>query len=213
MAIWDKCYLTPEVGVWHNIYDTASDAKMSFCQIVNMSTIDTAKIVVAVAKSDDAAIDFPCDLLAQENGNTGNTSYYYVVTAVKADGRETGPSESVEITSGADTLSDADYHRLRWSGVPGASKYRVYCRVGGESSSVIKTIEVDTTSYSNTGKMNDGERWPWVNMTGAAAILSWCELSPGTGIEPISRPIPIANGSKIMIYTTGAISVYASGEK
>ena len=148
----------------------------------------------------------------QETGAIGATVYEYKVTAVKVDGRETDATSSLTVSAGANILSTSNYHTLTWSAVSGATKYRLYCRVGGTTSTIIKVIETTQLTYANKGAMSSGEKWPWINMTDVQALLTWCELAPGVGIEPTSRPLALATGDKISIYTTGAVSLFASGE-
>lgn len=212
MAVWDKSFYAPAVGVWHEILGASTAAKMSFCQVCNVSPSVSARVIVAVGASDDVAILAPSGLSVQEAGAVGVTSYEYVVTAVKADGRETEASAFVSLLSGADVLSADNYHTLSWNAVTGAAKYRLYCRVGGSDSSLIKVVETTALSYQNKGAMDEAEKWPWVNMTGVSALLVWCELAPGVGVEPVSRPVPVAAGTRILLYTTGVVSAFASGE-
>jgi len=212
MAVWSKGFYAPTTGAWHDILAATADSKMSFCQVVNISASETARVIVAIGASDDTAILPPTGLTIQETGSIGTTTYEYVITAVKADGRETEASSKISTVTGPSSLSTDNYHTLTWNAVSGAAKYRLYCRIGGENSTVIKVVETTDLTYSNKGAMSDAEKWPWVNMTGVTALLAYCDLPPGTGLEPISRPIPIANGDKIMLYSTGAISAFASGE-
>lgn len=212
MAVWDKGFYAPATGVWHEILAAAAAAKLSFCQVANISTTDSARVIVAVGAASDVAILAPTGLSLQEAGAIGTTTYDYVVTAVKADGRETEASSKISVTTGANALSTDNFHTLTWNAVTGAAKYRLYCRVGGASSAVIKVAETTALTYSNKGAMSEAEKWPWVNMTGVVALLAWCDLAPGCGVEPVSRPVPIATGTKIMLYTTGAVSAFASGE-
>ncbi len=212
MAVWSKGYYSPATGTWHNIVAATADCKMSFCQAVNISPSESCRLVVAVGAAADLEISAPTGLSIQSVGGVGTVTYEYVVTAVKADGRETGPSGKVTLLSGYDGLDASNYNSLTWQEVTGAAKYRVYRRKGGEDSIDIAVVETTSLSYADKGGMSDGEKWPWVNMTGVVAVLAWCELAPGVGVEPISRPIPIANGDKIMMYTTGEISAFASGE-
>lgn len=213
MAVWSKHFLAPTTRAWHDIIAATADSKMSFCQVANVSPTDMARVIVGVGSSSDIGILAPIGLSVQEAGAIGTTTYEYAATAVKEDGRETDPCAAVTINAtGANTLDTTNYHTISWSAVTGAVKYRLYCRVGGTESTIIKVIETTSLSYSNKGAMNTAEKWPWVNMTAISAMLAWCELAPGTGIEPISRPIPIKNGDKIMLYTTGQITAFASGE-
>ncbi len=212
LAVWDKGFYAPVTGVWHDVVAAVTAAKMSFCQVANISPSESARVIVAVGASDDVPILAPTGLSVQEAGAVGVTPYEYVVTAVKADGRETEASAFVSLLSGADVLSADNYHTLSWNAVTGAAKYRLYCRVGGSDSSLIKVVESTALSYQNKGAMFDAELWPWVNMTGVSAVLAWCVLPPGVGVEPISRPLPLAAGSKVMLFTTGAVSAFASGE-
>lgn len=212
MAVWDKGFYAPATGVWHEILAAAADSKMAFCQVANISPTESARVIVAVGASDDTPILAPAGLSLQESGAIGTTAYDYVVTAVKSDGRETEASAKISVTSGANTLDTDNYHTLSWNTVTGAAKYRLYCRVGGADSAILKVVETTALSYANKGAMSEAEKWPWVNMTGVVALLAWCDLAPGCGVEPISRPIPVKTGTKIMLYTTGAVSAFASGE-
>lgn len=212
MAVWSKAMYVPETGVWHEIANASQDTKMSYFQIVNLSAAAQAKVIVAINKSGDVQILAPTGLSIQETGAIGTTTYEYKVTAVKPDGRETDATSSITLTSGANALSTSNYHTLTWSAVSGASKYRLYCRVGGTASFAINVVETTQLTYANKGGMDSGEKWPWINMTDVAALLTWCELPPGTGIEPISRPLSLATGDKVNLYTNGPISLFASGE-
>lgn len=212
MAVWSKAMYVPETGVWHEIVNASGDTKMSYCQIVNLSAIEQARVIVAINQSGDTQILAPAGLSIQETGAIGTTVYEYKVTAVKPDGRETDATSSLTILTGADLLSTSNYHTLTWDASSGATKYRLYCRIGGTSSVIIKVAETTQLTYSNKGAMQSSNKWPWVNMTGVQALLTWCELSPGVGIEPTSRPLPLATGDNVSIYTTGAISLFASGE-
>jgi hypothetical protein len=212
MAVWSKSFYAPAAGAWHDVVAATADTKMSFMQIANMSLEDSARVIVAVGAASDAAIVAPTGLSIQTSGGVGTKQYDYVVTAVKSDGRETGPSGMISITSGYETLDSSNYHTLTWQESAGAAKYRIYCREGGSNSAIVKIAEVTTLTYANNGGMVSAGKWPWVNMTGVASLLAWCELAPGVGLEPVSRPVPIANGDKIMLFTTGVISAFASGE-
>ncbi|MEA5034240.1 hypothetical protein [Cloacibacillus evryensis] len=213
MAYWQKDFYAPASGAWHDILTATADCKLSFCQLINISPTDSCRAIIAIGATDDVAILAPTGLACAQTGAVGTASYEYVVTAVKADGRETEPSAAVEINAvGADALSADNYHTLSWSAVTNAAKYRVYCRMGGADSAVIKVAEVTALTYANKGAMSAAEKWPWVNMTAVKSMLAWADLPPGTGLEPISRPVPFASGAKVRLFTTGQVSLYASGE-
>lgn len=212
MAVWQKALYAPSTGAWHEILSAGADMKISFFQVLNISTSEQARVVIAVTDPGETGILPPTGLSLQETGAIGTTIYEYVVTAVKADGRETDASSMISIATGANALSVSNYHTLTWSAVDGASKYRLYCRVGGSASSIIKVVELAGLTYSNKGEMLDAEKWPWINMTAVNAMLAWCELAPGTGLEPISRPMPVKVGAAVRLYTTNPVSVFASGE-
>ena len=212
MAVWQKALYAPATGSWHEILAAGADMKISFFQILNISTSEQSRVVVGISDPGDVGILAPTGLSLQETGAIGTTSYEYVVTAVKADGRETDASSQISITTGTNTLSVDNYHTLSWSAVSGATKYRLYCRIGGSASLLIKVVELTALTYSNKGEMLTAEKWPWINMTAVSGMLAWCDLAPGTGLEPISRPVPIKVGSTVSLYTTGTISVFASGE-
>lgn len=212
MAVWQRALYAPNANTWHEILSAAADAKIGFFQILNISPTNTARVVVGISDPNDTGILAPTGLSLQETGAIGTTTYEYVVTAVKADGRETEASSKVSVTTGTNALSADNYHTLSWSAVTGATKYRLYCRVGGESSTVLKVIEQTALTYANKGGMSEAEKWPWVNMTAVSGMLAWADLAPGTGLEPISRPIAVKTGSVVRLFTTGAVSAFASGE-
>lgn len=212
MAVWQKALYGPATGSWHEILAAGVDMKISFFQILNLSTSEQSRVVVGISDPGDVGILAPTGLSLQETGAIGTTSYEYIVTAVKADGRETDASSMISVITGTNTLSVDNYHTLTWSAVEGAVKYRLYCRVGGSASLIIKVVELTAITYSNKGEMLTAEKWPWVNMTAVSGMLAWCDLAPGTGLEPISRPVPIKVGSTVSLYTTGSISAFASGE-
>lgn len=212
MSIWSKPMYAPETGVWHDVVSAAVDTKMSFCQVINISPTEVSRVVVAITASGDDPILAPTGLSLTEAGAIGSTIYEYVVTAVKPDGRETTPSATITINSGANQLNATSYHTLSWNAVTGAAKYRLYCRVGGPTSVILFVHELVATTYANKGGMVSAEKWPWINLTGIAALLAWSDLAPGTGLEPISRPIPLAVGDSVKFLTTGPVSLFASGE-
>ena len=212
MANWDKGFYAPVTGVWHDVVSASVDTKLSFFSISNISRYEVARTVVAIGASDDEPILAPTGLSLTEAGGIGTTQYEYLVTAVKPDGRETDPSAIISVTTAPATLNTTDYHTLSWNAVSGASKYRLFCRKGGPTSLVIFVVELTALTYMNKGEMVSAEAWPWINLTGVTALLAWSDLAPGTGLEPISRPMPLAVGSRVMIFTTGPISAFASGE-
>lgn len=212
MAVWQKCLHAPATGAWHELLAATADTKISFFQIANISPTDLARVVVAIADPAESGIVAPTGLTLQEAGSIGTVSYEYVVTAVKTDGRETNPCSIISTATGYATMSADNYHTLTWNAATGAAKYRLYCRVGGSSSTVLKVIETTALTYANKGAMDSAEKWPWVNMTAVSAMLAWADLAPGTGLEPISRPVSVKTGSKLSLYTTGPISAFVSGE-
>lgn len=205
--------LAPATGAWHDIVSASADTTLKYLQVINMSPIDTARVVIAVGTTDESEILAPTGLTVAQTGAIGTTTYEYVVTAVKADGRETGPCAIVKIdATGVDALTAENYHTLSWNSVTGASSYRLYCRIGGENSAVIKAVEVTVLSYANKGAMATAAKWPWINMTAVKALLANCDMPPGTGMEAIPRPLPFVAGTKLRVFTTGAISLFACGE-
>jgi hypothetical protein len=213
---FSKAKMYPQLAVktWYDMLETSSDAKINFLQIVNTDNSSTANVCLAIQTSADAFIDNPSGLAITTSGTAGTTIYDYFVTAVNSNNKETAPSNLVEITTGNATLSSSNYNTLTWTAVDGAVKYRLYCRIGGSTSSVIKVAEITgAVTYNDTGVMSSTGSVPWINLTGVTAILAWSGLAPGTGMDALSRPLTIPSSDKLMIYTTGSISYYLSGEK
>ena len=205
--------LAPATGAWHDIVSASADTTLKYLQVINMSPTDTARVVIAVGTTDESEILAPTGLAVAQTGAIGTTTYEYVVTAVKADGRESGPCAIVKIdATGVDALTTENFHTISWSAVTGAFRYRLYCRVGGENSAIIKAAETDALVYTNKGTMATAAKWPWINMTAVKALLANCDMPPGTGMEAIPRPLPFVAGTKLRVFTTGAISLFACGE-
>ena len=211
MAIWSTKFLTPPTHTWHDVTSGIVDTYLNYMNIANLSTGTTSRIAIGVKSASDTPLTAPALPAISILGTTGSTTYTYVVTAVKSDGRETEASPACVITNGAGALNASNKHTITWESVQGADRYRLYCRVGNEQNAIIKTTETNTLTYINNGNMSEGEKWPWINLTDTTALISWNDLAPGCGVELTTRPIPVPIGDKIRLYTTGAITAYAAG--
>ena len=209
MAYWNKPLYVPQTGAWQLLRQADVDARVSFLQILNLSLSDAARVAVGVGVANDAAIDDPTGLAGTAVGTAGTAKYEYTVTALKADGRETNGAVKISYTNGPATLDANNYYSLAWTAVTGAAKYRVYCR---KNDSEVKMAEVLTNSYDDKGGMGMANRWPWINMTGVAALLAWATISPGVGLDVLPRPIQLSVGNSLKVYTTGAITAFCCGE-
>lgn len=223
MSYWSHKGMTPNPVVkntWNTLLNggtTTVDTRIDFFQILNLDNATTANVCIGIqAKTNTMLANITNTAIAKGTGypttGTLTTIYDYFVTSVNSLGKETAPSNVVEITDGSATLSAITYHTITWSAVTGASKYRVYCRVGGSTSSVIKVAEVTTNAYNDTGAMSSTNNIPWVNLTAIDSILSWSALSPGVGMDVLSRPLVLPKDDMLVLYTTGNISYYMSGE-
>lgn len=209
MSYWSKKLYVPETGAWQLLRSAEVDARVSYLQILNLSLTDAARVAVGITTAADAAISDPSGLAGTEVGTAGTTKYEYTVTAVKADGRESNGATQISYTNGPNAINADNYHSLAWTAVTGAAKYRVYCR---KNNSEILMAETLTNEYINNGGMAQGNRWPWINMTGISALLAWTTLSPGVGLDVLPRPIQLPAGDILKLYTTGAITAYCCGE-
>lgn len=73
----------------------------------------------------------PSGLTVATVGTPGTTRYAYAVSALDSQGKESGLSIPVLVTTGNALLSGTNYNQLTWAPLSGASAYRVY---GGTAS-------------------------------------------------------------------------------
>lgn len=209
MGYWSKKLYVPETGVWQTLRSAEVDNRVSFLRVMNLSLADSARVAIGVADAATVALADPGTITATEVGTAGSTKYEYTVTGVDTYGKETNGAAKVTYTNGPNTLDANNYHSLSWTAISGAVKYRVYCR---KNDTEIFIADALTTEYANNGGMGQGNRWPWINMTGIAALLAWTTLAPGVGLEVLDRPIQLATGDILKLYTTAAITAFACGE-
>jgi len=119
-----------------------------------------------------------------------NKTYYYYITAVASDGRESPPSEEVSITISeisyqppsnlkAEVLNDTSgniYVHLTWTGVSGATEYKVY-----KGTSMGNEVYFATTSktYFNDYSVDENETYYYY----VTAVYGNSESSPSNEIK------------------------------
>lgn len=209
MSYWNTPLYVPQTGAWIALREADVDARVSFLQLLNLSLSEAIRVAVGVSVNGDAALSDPTGLAGTAVGSAGTTKYEYTVTALKADGRETNGATKISYANGPNTLDANNYYSLGWTAVSGAAKYRVYCR---KNDSEVKMAEVLTNAYDDNGGMGMANRWPWINMTGVAALLAWTTLSPGIGLDVLPRPIQLSVGNSLKVYTTGPVTAFCCGE-
>lgn len=84
-------------------------------------------------------------------GATGTTTYKYRVVAVLSD-NATLVSDEASVTTGAATLTTANYNQIAWVGVAGAVQYRVY-RTDGPTTGLIADVRSGSTSFKDQGTL------------------------------------------------------------
>ena len=171
---------------------------------------------------------------------SGSTTYYYKVTAVDAQGKETVGSTSGSIGSQNVTLSGAATNVITWSVVYGAVGYNVYRSLANTWSSVVATdvrvnaatlVTESTTgtgqlSYTDAGGGTTSTLPPTANTTGTLTLDSpLVTSSGGTGVTttPSNGYLLIGNGSGYTVTgltagvgisvanAAGSITINASG--
>jgi uncharacterized phage protein gp47/JayE len=105
-------------------------------------------------------LDVPQSVTATAGTGTGLTGgYYYVVTALNAEGGETTASSSAHITG----LTNDDVV-LTWSDVEGANSYNVYrSTTDSWTSGSVYLASVTDSTYTDTGDATDGGQPPVLN--------------------------------------------------
>lgn len=96
---------------------------------------------------------------------THATTQTYKLVARLPDGTTTAAGAASTTSTGTATLSTANFNRLTWSAVAGASGYDVYRTVGGATQGKIVSATTALT-VDDTGLAGGGETAPTVNGTG-----------------------------------------------
>lgn len=132
-----------------------------------------------------AVLAAPATPTIAPQGTTGATSYSYKVTALDSDGDatnttrgETLASTAGNTTTGNAALSGANFNRVTWAAVTGATGYRVYGRSGGNYKLLV-TVGSGITSYDDTGAATPGVDSPATNTTGYSAFADVKAKNPG----------------------------------
>lgn len=119
-------------------------------------------------------LDVPSTPSVSPQGTPGSTTWGYKVTAF-SDSGETMASSEAQTTTGSATLDDANFNRVSWSEVPGASRYAIYrVTAGGTPSSTGKITEVAVLQFDDTGQDASGSE-PSEDHSGAVFIGGCCD--------------------------------------
>lgn len=73
-----------------------------------------------------STISAPTNVVASTTLAAGTVNYSYLVTAVDANGQESGPSATAILANKADLRTVAGTNRITWTAVSGATSYNVY---------------------------------------------------------------------------------------
>lgn len=102
-----------------------------------------------------AALSVPTGVVVAPQGTTGAASYGYRVTAIGGGGETTGATEGTTATGNA-TLSGANFNRVTWTGVSGASGYNIYRTTGGATQGKIGSVATGVLTFDDTGLVAAG---------------------------------------------------------
>lgn len=129
-----------------------------------------------------AALGVPTGVVVSPQGTTGATTYGYRVTALGGGGETTGATEGTTATGNA-ALSGANFNRVTWNAVTGASGYAIYRTTGGATQGKIGTVVAGVLTFDDTGLAAAGAvpgannavtfniRVPSLKPAGAAAMV------------------------------------------
>lgn len=107
-------------------------------------------------------------------GTPGSAAYGYKVVAVAENGTRSAGSPAGSIATGNATLDAANFNRVTWSAVPGASSYEVFRITGGATQGKIGATT--STTFDDTGLAGDGGSPPTSNGTGIGAEAEVSDL-------------------------------------
>lgn len=106
----------------------------------------------------------PAGVAVSPVGTAGSTAYGYRISAINGNG-ETLAASTVSTATGNATLSATNYNRITWSGVAGATGYKIYGRTAN-SELYMATINSPTLLYNDTGTATPAGALPTANTTG-----------------------------------------------
>lgn len=96
---------------------------------------------------------------------TGNTTYYYRVTAVNDLGETLASTEISELTA---TGTNTNTITINWGAITDATSYNVYGRTTGAEQKIANTA---STSYTDTGSISPSGALPASNTTGTIRYI------------------------------------------
>jgi hypothetical protein len=106
----------------------------------------------------------PSGVAVSPVGTAGSTAYGYRISAINGNG-ETVAATTVSTATGNATLSATNYNRITWSGVAGATGYKIYGRTSS-SELYMATVNSPTLLYNDTGTATPSGALPTSNTTG-----------------------------------------------
>jgi hypothetical protein len=102
----------------------------------------------AAAVTGSAALGTPSGVVVTPQGTTGAATYGYRVTALGGGGETLAATEGTTATGNA-TLTGANFNRVTWNALTGASGYAIYRTTGGATQGKIGTST--TATFDDTG--------------------------------------------------------------
>lgn len=102
-----------------------------------------------------SALGVPTGVVVAPQGTTGAATYGYRVTALGGGGESTGATEGTTATGNA-TLSGANFNRVTWNAVTGASGYAIFRTTGGGTQGRIGSVAAGVLTFDDTGLTASG---------------------------------------------------------
>lgn len=123
--------------------------------------------------------------LTKTGTGTGQTNWYYVITAYNAAG-ETNISNEVSSTSAPSAWNSTTYATLNWTAVSGATGYNIYRTnptIGGFPGDEFLLASVTTNSFTDQGQYDSGQsafKAPPTQNTTAGIVFDFIEIYKDT---------------------------------
>jgi hypothetical protein len=136
-----------------------------------MATLLSSLIAQARRQLQDlGALATPALPTVTPTGTPGATAHSYVIVALAQNG-VSAASAAGSTTTGHATLSSANFNRLVWTAVTGATAYRVYRTIGGLTQGLIATVG-NTLTLDDTGLVGDASIAP----AAAVGTVFWSDV-------------------------------------
>ena len=160
---------------------------------------------LAAITSDGGTPADPTDEMFTDTGRANGTEYFYTVSAINAGGEGDESAEDSatpvlprpgQVTGLRATAGDAEV-KLSWAAVDGATSYRVYRRITGETLAAITSAGgtpadlTTTTSFTDTGRANGTAYFYTVSAINAAGE------GPQSTETPAATPVSDTDGDGV----------------